>query len=94
MSEPELRAVLMAIRDLGLIGRIHPDERIATPDCGPLIVALGTIAGLASFVLEGTMLPPQRIEISEAAFGRLIHNEAVILQTRLGYRVELSRAAV
>jgi hypothetical protein len=91
MTEPELRALLMAIRDLGLIGRMHPEERIKTPACGPLLFALGTIGGLATVALEGTELPPQRIEISEEAFGRLTHNEAVVMQTQFGYRVELSR---
>jgi hypothetical protein len=90
MTEPERRALLMAIRDLGLIGRMHPDAPVE-PGTEPLLIALGTICGLASLALEGTELPPQRIEISEAAFGRLIYNEAVVMQTQFGYRVELSR---
>ena len=89
MSEAELRALLTAIRDLGMIGRMHPGERIETPECGPLLVALGTIGGLATLALEGTKLPPQRLELTEEEFDSLNAGVEITRQTQLGYRVQL-----
>ncbi|HYP37873.1 MAG TPA: hypothetical protein VEQ62_16175, partial [Stellaceae bacterium] len=65
MTELELRTVLEGIKKFGDIGRMHPEERIETPACGPLLIALGTIAGLATLALEGEMLPPQQLVLSE-----------------------------
>jgi hypothetical protein len=92
MTEPELRALLMAIRDLGLIARMHPDERIETLACGPLLIALGTIAGLATLALEGEMLPPQQLVLSEEEFDQLNAGGEVIRQTKIGFRVQLALA--
>src|SRR6516162_3586465 len=89
MTEAELRALLTAIRDLGMIGRMHPEERIETPECGPLLVALGTIAGLATLALEGEMLPPQQLVLSEEEFDQLNAGGEVIRRTEVGYRVKL-----
>jgi len=89
MTEPELRVMLMAIRDLGLIGRMHPDQRVDTPDCGPLLIALGTLAGLATLALEGFNLSPQRLELTEKEFDQLNAGGEITRQTQLGYRVQL-----
>jgi len=91
LSEAELRALLTAIRDLGMIGRMHPEGRIETPDCSPLLVALGTIGALAMLGLEGTKLPPQRLELTQEEFDQLNAGFEVTRQTQLGYRVQLSR---
>jgi len=91
MTEAELRALLTAIRDLGMIGRMHPEGRIETPDCSPLLVALGTIGALAMLGLEGTKLPPQRLELTQEEFDQLNAGFEVTRQTQLGYRVQLSR---
>ena len=91
MSEAELRALLTAIRDLGMIGRMHPEGRIETPDCSPLLVDLGTIGALAMLGLEGTKLPPQRLELTQEEFDQLNAGFEVTRQTQLGYRVQLSR---
>ena len=91
MSEAELRALLTAIRDLGMIGRMHPEGRIETPACSPLLVALGTIGALAMLGLEGTKLPPQRLELTQEEFDQLNAGFEVTRQTQLGYRVQLSR---
>ena len=91
MSEAELRALLTAIRDLGMIGRMHPEGRIETPDCSPLLVVLGTIGALAMLGLEGTKLPPQRLELTQEEFDQLNAGFEVTRQTQLGYRVQLSR---
>jgi hypothetical protein len=91
MTEPELRQVLKSILEAGMIGRLHPDQRIETPACGPLLRALGTIAGLATVALEGGTLPPDRVYLQEGEIRQLSAGEPVILTTRLGYRVELRR---
>ena len=74
-----------------MIGRMHPEGRIETPDCSPLLVALGTIGALAMLGLEGTKLPPQRLELTQEEFDQLNAGFEVTRQTQLGYRVQLSR---
>jgi hypothetical protein len=90
MNEAKLRELLTAIRDLSKLGAFPADERVS-PAEGVLIVALGTIAGLATLALEGENLPPQRLAIDEKALAQLTAGEAVVRQTSLGYRVELKR---
>jgi hypothetical protein len=89
MTELELRTVLEGIKKFGDIGRMHPEERIETPACGPLLIALGTIAGLATLALEGEMLPPQQLVLSEEEFDQLNAGGEVIRRTEVGYRVKL-----
>jgi hypothetical protein len=91
MTEAELRQVLKSILEAGMIGRLHPDLPIETPACGPLLIALGTIAGLATVALEGTTLPPTRVDLDEGDFRQLSGGEPVVRTTSLGYRVALRR---
>jgi hypothetical protein len=88
MTEVEMRQVLTAIQQLGMIGRNNPDEP-ATRAEAPLIVALGTVAGLTSVALDGETIPPQRLELGEAVLARLMEGHPVVLTTNLGFRVEL-----
>lgn len=90
MTALELRQILKGIQELGMVGRIHP-EAPADRYQAPLIVALGTISGLASVALDGDTIAPQRLELDEDAWQRLSVGAKVILTTPLGYRVELRR---
>jgi len=90
MSALELHQILKSIQELGMIGRLHP-EAPADRHQASLIVALGTIAGLASVALEGDTLPPQRLELDDGLWRLLADGEPVVLQTSVGYRVELRR---
>jgi hypothetical protein len=90
MTAPEFRQILTVIKELGMIGRFHPDA-VASREEQPLLYALGRIAGLATVALEGETLPPQRVELDEETWSRLTDGEPVIQQTNLGYRVELRR---
>jgi hypothetical protein len=56
--EAELRGVLTAILELGMIGRLHPEARVESASEARLLTALGRIAGLATVALEETTLPP------------------------------------
>jgi hypothetical protein len=90
MSALELRQVLKSMQELGMIGRLHP-EAPADREQQPLLVALGTILGLATVALDGETIPPQRVELDEGTFRQLAAGEPVVLTTSLGYRVALQR---
>jgi hypothetical protein len=92
MSALELRQALKGILETAMIGRMHPEAR-ATRHEQPLLVALGTILGLASVALDGETIPPDRVELDDGASRQLADGQPVVLTTRLGYRVELRRVA-
>jgi hypothetical protein len=90
MTELEMRQVLTKIQELGMRGRNLPDEPASRAEA-PLIFALGVIGALATVVLEGDTLVPDRVELDDAMLLQLAGGEPVVVQTRLGYRVELRR---
>ena len=90
MSALELRQALKGILETAMIGRVHPEAPADRP-AQPLLVALGTIVGLASLALDGDTIPPQRLDLDDAVLLQLAGDQPVVLTTNLGYRVELLR---